>query len=135
MPEPKITFADEAPGMVALGLGGVPLMVSPGASDLLAAFRLAFTMFRDITQGAPPEPEAAQVFTHGESEEEDGALDLRHLNSLSPIARAEVLSMYGLKTVEPEPQEPDPTAATVAAMLEQTAKDVQRRSGRKGEVE
>lgn len=117
--KPKITFADSFVPTGKVGwIAGLPLTVSPGASDILAAFQLAFTLMQQLTgiesSGAPQ-----QMVMSGEPEEDDEppGLDMRYANSLSPLARAEYLAMYGLEQAGIEPKEPDPTAEQVKRIL------------------
>ena len=126
--KPKIQFADE-PTKPAIGwIHGLPLTVSPGAADVLAGVHLAFPLMQQFT-GAAPVSGPQQMIMPGEPEgdEDPDTLDLRYLNSLSPLARAESLAMYGLKQAGEEPREADPTALNVAKILEEAEKAERRK--------
>ena len=134
MPEPKITFAD-SPGIITqhspvsgptqtVLIHGIPIAISPGVGDVLAAMHLGFekavAMFREMTNPVPP---ASQAILPGEDPDADEPagdyLDLAYLNSLSPMAKAETLRMHGLMQASPEktPGEPDEAKAEVDRMI------------------
>ena len=136
MSEPKITFADN-PGIITqhspvsgstqtVLIHGIPIAISPGVGDVLAAMHLGFEkalqVFREMTSPSTP---AMRIVAPGEVPEEEGTdgdyLDLRYINSLSPLARAETLAMYGLQQAGPEQPlgEPDEAAADAQRIIEE----------------
>lgn len=137
--KPRIVFADEPPKTAgAIGwIHGLPLTVSPGASDILAAVHLAVQLMQQFAGMTPAMPPAIAVAPQSEEDygdDDPARLDLRYLNSLSPLARAETLRQYGLRQMGGEEPEPDPTAATVAAILEEQARKTKYESGDDGEA-
>jgi hypothetical protein len=122
--KPKIQFADK-PANPAIGwIAGLPLTVSPGAADLLAGIHLVVQLMQQFTGMTPTMPATQALMPPEPETKEDGnTLDLSHLYSLSPLARAEVLAMHGLAMAKPDREEADPTAVHVANILEEAAKD------------
>jgi hypothetical protein len=133
MSDPKITFAD-TPGIITqhspvsgptetVLIHGIPIAISPGVGDIIAATHLGFekalAFFREMTN--PPMPTSRVVMPEGQDEEiPDGDyLDLTYLNSLSPMARAERLAMFGLQQSTPSqaPGEPDEAKAEVERLI------------------
>jgi len=121
--EPKIQFSDPFQATI---INGLPLTVSPAASDLLAAVHFGFSqaveMFKVVTQPAPM-PQGAIVAGLDEPvSEEDfsaGVLDMGSLWRLDPVAREAILSRHGLQTYRETPAEPDVTAETMAQAIKE----------------
>jgi hypothetical protein len=116
----KIQFADAAAPSVA-NVFGLPITVSPGASDTLAAVYMVFQMLQGLfVTGVQGQGQPQQVvIPEGYGDEpagEENTIDLRTIMSLSPTARAEFFRVHGLM-VEPLEQEPDPTKAQVNEIL------------------
>ncbi len=120
----RVTNSDkEAPEKPVAMINGLPLTVSPAASNLLAAVHFGFSqaveMFKVVTQPSTPASPAVSSAIFGETGEDDilapGVLDIAALWAMPPVQREAVLSQYGLQVAtEPEP-EPDPVHAEVAA--------------------
>jgi hypothetical protein len=123
MSDPKITFADPSQATI---INGLPLTVSPAASDLLAAVHFGFSqaveMFRVVTQPAPM-PQGSIVAgldePVGEEDFSAGVLDMGSLWRLDPVAREAILSRHGLQTYREVPAEPDVTAETMAQAIKE----------------
>jgi len=122
LPRPKITFADPSQATI---INGLPLTVSPSASDLLAAVHFGFSqaveMFRVVTQPVPMPQSVVVSGLDAEPEEELGAgvLDMGSLWRLDPVAREAILSRHGLQTYREAPAEPDVTAETMAKAIKE----------------
>ena len=116
----KITFADGPTQVSPVGwIAGLPLTVSPGASDILAAVYMAFQLVQQFTGASATMPQQPIVVPQDVPDDEidPNSLDLQYLNSLSPIARAETLAMYGLQQAGIERREYDEAAATAEQIL------------------
>lgn len=109
MTEPKILFADNgpiitqhvpasAPAQTVL-IHGIPIAISPGVGDILAAFHMGFEKAKDmyLTIAQPPPPAPVFLPSMGQ-EEEDEVLGMPR--GLSPMARAAWYEAHG---VQPPP--------------------------------
>ena len=123
MSDPKIQFADPSQATI---INGLPLTVSPAASDLLAAVHFGFSqaveMFKVVTQPAPmPQQISIQGFGDPAEDEEmgTGTLNMASVWQMDPLAREAVLARHGLQTYREVPAEPDVTAEVMAQAIKE----------------
>jgi hypothetical protein len=116
--KPRILFAD-APQPTA-NIFGLPITVSSGASDTLAAVYMMFQMLQGLFVSGGQQVQSHQVVVPGgygdEEPEPSDTVDLSTFRTLGPLGKAEWLRQHGISINAGEP-EPDPTTATVHDLL------------------